>query len=138
MAQTKWAIRLLFSNIPATVGKRCTGEKSGLFRQDGGPSKSLQKSNWLGGTLSGPKSPIFCLRRDHANQLHKKIALHPFSFERVGGPPPSVFFARTSVFFPAMWPAAYFLYSNFIGDSTTIQEPCHRVSLTNMRNLFIR
>jgi hypothetical protein len=29
----------------------------------------IMKRNWLGSTLSGPKRPLFRLRRDHANQL---------------------------------------------------------------------
>jgi hypothetical protein len=35
---------------------------------------TFKKSNWLSGTLSGPKRPIFCLRHDHANQLQKNTA----------------------------------------------------------------
>ena len=30
---------------------------------------AINQSNWLGGTLSGKKWSLFCLRRDHAKQL---------------------------------------------------------------------
>jgi hypothetical protein len=32
----------------------------------------MMKSNWLGGTLSGKKWPLFCLRCDHDNNLQDK------------------------------------------------------------------
>jgi hypothetical protein len=38
--------------------------------------ESVKKRNWLGATQSGPKRPIFCLRRDHADQLQKKQKNH--------------------------------------------------------------